>query len=134
MKIAHCLLIAYVIGKHAYILGWEDKFYAVCFFRGERSVVRKVSRGSICLRKFFRIKVQNSFYISCFLFSISILLVELFWVIVLGKYSSGSKSLEPLFSNLFRPTKHFRYLFQVTGTKLTIAGNLNLLNSIMHRL
>ena len=49
------------------------------------------------LREFARIPVQNCFYISCFLFSVSILPVDLLSVIVLGKFSLALNCLEDIF-------------------------------------
>ena len=53
---------------------------------------REVSRdelfkGNYTLGEFVRIPIENSFYISCFLFFFSILRVELLRVIILGKFS-----------------------------------------------
>ena len=46
--------------------------------------------------EFSRIPIQNYFYVSCFLFPISIPRVELLRVIVLGKFSPGLNCIEDI--------------------------------------
>jgi hypothetical protein len=47
----------------------------------------EIARGNYTLGEFARIPKQNSFYMSCFLFFVSISRVELLRVIVRGKFS-----------------------------------------------
>ena len=61
-------------------------------FPGSRLV-----RGNYTLREFARILIKNSFYMSCFLFSVLILRAEWLRVIFLGKFSPGLKCLEDIY-------------------------------------
>ena len=55
-------------------------------------------RGNYALGELAKIPKQNSFFdISCFLFSVSILLIELLRVIVLNKFSMGLNYSEDIF-------------------------------------
>ena len=102
--IAHnCLWIILVIGKYTHIFGrggGEDiilcwSFFHGEIFRGEENFKRvELVRGYLILEEFARILIQKSSYISCFLFSVSILRVELLRIIVWGKFSPGLNCLE----------------------------------------
>ena len=83
-------------------------------------------RGNYTQGGFARIPIQNSFYMSCFLFSVSILYVELLRVIAQGKFSPGLTFLEdvpvgrvflcgdkPDFLGLFKKRSEIKYKRQV---------------------
>ena len=53
-------------------------------------------RGTYTQREFDRILIQNYFYMSCFLFSVSILRAKWLRVIVWGKFSPGLNFLEDI--------------------------------------
>ena len=55
-------------------------------------------RGNYTLREFARILNQNSFYMSCFLFSVSILHAEWLRAIVQGKFSQELNCLDNIFA------------------------------------
>jgi hypothetical protein len=56
----------------------------------------KLVRDNYTLGEFARIPIQNSFYMFCFLFSVSILRTEQLRVIVRGKFSLGLCCLEDI--------------------------------------
>ena len=67
-------------------------FYWRGSFKGSESV-----RGNYALGEFGKNPIQNAFYISCILISVSMLRVELLKVIVRGKFSPIFNFLEDIF-------------------------------------
>ena len=64
---------------------------------GEKLPGGELVRVNYAVGKFARIPIGNYFYISCFLFSVSILRVKFFRVIVRGKFSLKMDSLVYIF-------------------------------------
>jgi len=75
---------------------WGDEFSSGDFSMGRQFYRGKLIRGKCALGECVRIAKQNPFYMSCFLFSVSILRMELRKVNVLHKFSPGLNCLEDI--------------------------------------
>ena len=95
-----------VFGVYACNFGWGGaKFSCWCFFSrgnfpwGGKFPGSEIVRVNYTLQEFAKIFMQNPFYMSCFLFSVSILRADWLKLIVLGKFFLGLNCLERGFFN-----------------------------------